>query len=193
MNKKMDKGISKPKLEKVAREVEMGIPSAQRKQLETMIREISALRDIVDRHRQGKSGATGGAVLLFAGESGAGKDQAAELLSIKLAIPLQRVDLSQVRSKYIEETEENLNRLFNAAEGSDTILFFDEADALFGRRTEVTDAHDRYANLEVGFLFERLESYNGLVILAVNKENDVCRSLIRKPLYRINFPLPKPK
>ena len=98
---------------------------------------------------------------LFAGPSGTGKTMAAEILAIELDLPMYRIDLSQVVSKYIGETEKNLKRLFDSADISDMILFFDEADSLFGRRTEVKDAHDRYANLEISYLLERMERFKG--------------------------------
>jgi hypothetical protein len=105
---------------------------------------------------------------LFAGESGTGKTMAAEVIANELRLNLYRIDLSQVVNKYIGETEKNLRRLFDAAEDGGAILFFDEADALFGKRSEVKDSHDRYANIEINYLLQRMESYRGLAILATN-------------------------
>ena len=109
-----------------------------------------------------------GISVLFAGESGTGKTMAAEVIANELGLLLYRIDLSAVVSKYIGETEKNLRRLFDAAEDGGAILFFDEADALFGKRSEVKDSHDRYANIEINYLLQRMESYRGLAILATN-------------------------
>ena len=105
---------------------------------------------------------------LFAGDSGTGKTMAAEVIANDLRLNLYRIDLSAVVSKYIGETEKNLRRLFDAAEDGGAILFFDEADALFGKRSEVKDSHDRYANIEINYLLQRMEAYRGLAILATN-------------------------
>lgn len=131
-----------------------------------------------------------GISVLFAGPSGTGKTMAAEILAIKLDLPMYRIDLSQVVNKYIGETEKNLKRLFDAADISDTILFFDEADSIFGRRTEIKDAHDRYANLEISYLLERMERFKGLAILATNRKKDLDEAFLRRLRYIIDFPLP---
>jgi len=104
--------------------------------------------------------------------------------------PSQRIDLSQVVNKYIGETEKNLKLLFDAADISDVILFFDEADSLFGRRTEVKDAHDRYANLEISYLLERMERFKGLAILATNRKKDLDEAFLRRLRYILDFPVP---
>jgi hypothetical protein len=132
-----------------------------------------------------------GISVLFAGPPGTGKTMAAEILAIQLDLPMYRIDLSQVVNKYIGETEKNLKRLFDAADVSDTILFFDEADALFGKRTEVKDAHDRYANLEISYLLERMERFKGLAILATNRKSDLDEAFLRRLRYIIDFPLPE--
>jgi SpoVK/Ycf46/Vps4 family AAA+-type ATPase len=131
-----------------------------------------------------------GISVLFAGPPGTGKTMAAEILAIKLGLPMYRIDLSQVVNKYIGETEKNLKRVFDAADISDMILFFDEADSLFGRRTEVSDAHDRYANLEISYLLERMERFKGLAILATNRKKDLDEAFLRRLRYVIDFPLP---
>lgn len=131
-----------------------------------------------------------GIVTLFSGESGTGKTMAAEVLSNELNLDLFRIDLSMVVSKYIGETEKNLRQVFDAAEDGGTILFFDEADALFGKRSEVHDSHDRYANIEVGYLLQRLESYKGLAILATNNKNSIDPAFIRRIRFIIHFPFP---
>ena len=116
---------------------------------------------------------------------------AAEVLAKRLALPMYRIDLSQVVNKYIGETEKNLKRLFDAADITDTLLFFDEADALFGKRSEVKDAHDRYANLEISYLLERMERFKGLAILATNRKKDLDEAFLRRLRYVIDFPLPE--
>jgi hypothetical protein len=131
-----------------------------------------------------------GISVLFAGPPGTGKTMAAEILAIELDLPIFRIDLSQVVNKYIGETEKNLKRLFDAADISDMVLFFDEADSLFGKRTEVKDAHDRYANLEISYLLERMERFKGLAILATNRKNDLDEAFLRRLRYIIDFPFP---
>jgi hypothetical protein len=127
---------------------------------------------------------------LFAGESGTGKTMAAEVLARELRLNLYRIDLSAVVSKFIGETEKNLRRLFDAAEDGGTILFFDEADALFGKRSEVKDSHDRYANIEINYLLQRLESYRGLAILATNMKSSLDAAFMRRLRFIVNFPFP---
>ena len=127
---------------------------------------------------------------LFAGESGTGKTMAAEVIAKDLGLHLYRIDLATVVSKYIGETEKNLRRLFDAVEDGGAILFFDEADALFGKRSEVKDAHDRYANIEINYLLQRLEAYRGLAILATNKKNSIDRAFLRRLRFVVNFPFP---
>jgi SpoVK/Ycf46/Vps4 family AAA+-type ATPase len=127
---------------------------------------------------------------LFAGESGTGKTMAAEVIANDLRLNLYRIDLSAVVSKYIGETEKNLRRLFDAAEDGGAILFFDEADALFGKRSEVKDSHDRYANIEINYLLQRLESYSGLAILATNLKHALDPAFMRRLRFILNFPFP---
>ena len=128
---------------------------------------------------------------LFAGESGTGKTMAAEVIAHSLQLNLYRIDLSGVVNKYIGETEKNLRRLFEAAEDGGTILFFDEADSLFGKRNEVRDSHDRYANIEINYLLQRIESYRGLAILATNLKSSLDRAFLRRLRFIINFPFPE--
>ncbi len=127
---------------------------------------------------------------LFAGESGTGKTMAAEVLANDLRLTLYRIDLSAVVSKYIGETEKNLRRLFDAAEQGGAILFFDEADALFGKRSEVKDSHDRYANIEINYLLQRMESFRGLAILATNVKSALDPAFMRRLRFVVNFPFP---
>jgi SpoVK/Ycf46/Vps4 family AAA+-type ATPase len=132
-----------------------------------------------------------GVITMFSGPSGTGKTMAAEILARDLGFDLYKIDLSAVVNKYIGETEKNLERLFSDAENTDTILFFDEADALFGKRSAVSDAHDRYANIETGYLLQRTEEYNGLVILASNLPKNVDEAFLRRLHFTVNFSLPE--
>jgi hypothetical protein len=127
---------------------------------------------------------------LFSGPSGTGKTLAAEILANHLTLDLYRIDLSGVVSKYIGETEKNLRRVFDAAEDSGAILFFDEADALFGKRSEVKDSHDRYANIEVNYLLQRMEDYRGLAILATNMKSHMDQAFLRRLRFVVEFPFP---
>lgn len=127
---------------------------------------------------------------LFAGASGTGKTMVAEVLANELRLDLYRIDLSQVMSKYIGETEKNLRRVFDAAEEGGAILLFDEADALFGKRSEVNDSHDRYANIEVSYLLQRMESYRGLAILTTNMRDALDAAFLRRIRFLVQFPFP---
>ncbi len=127
---------------------------------------------------------------LFAGESGTGKTLAAQVIAAELQLDLYRIDLSRVVSKYIGETEKNLNEIFAEATGSNVVLFFDEADALFGKRSEVKDAHDRYANIETGYLLQRLETFEGLAVLATNLRANMDDAFTRRLNFIIHFPIP---
>ena len=129
---------------------------------------------------------------LFAGESGTGKTMAAEVIANELRLHLFRIDLSSVVSKYIGETEKNLRRLFDAAEQGGAILFFDEADALFGKRSEVKDSHDRYANIEINYLLQRMEAFSGLAILATNMKSALDTAFMRRLRFVVNFQFPGP-
>jgi ATPase family associated with various cellular activities (AAA)/Winged helix domain, variant len=131
-----------------------------------------------------------GITALFCGDSGTGKTLAAQVMAHELALDLYRVDLSAVVSKYIGETEKNLKRVFDAAEDSGAVLLFDEADALFGKRSDVKDSHDRYANIEVGYLLQRMESYRGLAILTTNMRSALDKSFLRRLRFVVQFPFP---
>ncbi len=128
--------------------------------------------------------------VLFAGPSGTGKTMAAEIIAGELGLDLYKIDLSTVVSKYIGETEKNLARIFAEAETSNAILFFDEADALFGQRSEVRDSHDRYANIEVGYLLQKMEEYEGVVILATNLRKNMDDAFVRRMHCTVEFPFP---
>jgi ATPase family protein associated with various cellular activities (AAA)/winged helix domain-containing protein len=132
-----------------------------------------------------------GLKVLFAGESGTGKTMAGQVLAKELGLELFRIDLATIVSKYIGETEKNLDRIFDAAEGSNAILFFDEADALFGKRSEVRDSHDRYANIEVAYLLQKMEGYAGAVILATNFRQNIDDAFLRRLDVVVDFPFPE--
>lgn len=154
---------------------------------------VKAMRSLTEVHYGWGTAGTwseSGISVLFGGPPGTGKTMAAEILAGKLNLPMFRIDLSQVVNKYIGETEKNLKKLFDTADISDLILFFDEADALFGKRTEVKDAHDRYANLEISYLLERMERFKGLAILATNRKKDLDAAFLRRLRYIVDFPLP---
>jgi hypothetical protein len=131
-----------------------------------------------------------GITALFAGPSGTGKTLAAEILAGHLRLDLFRVDLAGVVSKYIGETEKNLRRIFDSAEKSGAVLFFDEADALFGKRSEVKDSHDRYANIEINYLLQRMEDYRGMAILATNVKQHLDDAFLRRLRFLVDFPFP---
>jgi SpoVK/Ycf46/Vps4 family AAA+-type ATPase len=128
--------------------------------------------------------------VLFVGQSGTGKTMAAEIIAGELRLDLYKIDLSCVVSKYIGETEKNLGRIFDEAAETNAVLFFDEADAVFGKRSEVKDSHDRYANIEVNFLLQRVEEYEGTVILASNFRKNIDEAFIRRLRFIIEFPFP---
>jgi hypothetical protein len=162
---------------------------------------MAQLRQICQRvvYRQRVLGAWGfgrrlasgrGVNALFAGPSGAGKTMAAEVIANALQLDLYTIDLSGVVSKYIGETEKNLDRIFTAAENANAILFFDEADALFGKRSEVRDSHDRYANIEISYILQKMEQYDGIAILATNLRGNLDDAFIRRLAFAIYFPFP---
>ncbi len=128
--------------------------------------------------------------VLFSGPPGTGKTMAAEVIASELHLDIYKIDLSQIVSKYIGETEKNLDRIFTAAENANAILFFDEADALFGKRSEVKDAHDRYANIEIGYLLQKMEEYEGISILATNLRQNMDEAFMRRMQVVVEFPFP---
>lgn len=128
--------------------------------------------------------------VLFAGPSGTGKTMAAEIIANELGLDLYKIDLSAVVSKYIGETEKNLDRIFHEGQTSNAILFFDEADALFGKRSEVRDSHDRYANIEIAYLLQKMDEYDGVVILATNLRNNMDDAFARRMHFCIEIPIP---
>jgi SpoVK/Ycf46/Vps4 family AAA+-type ATPase len=140
-----------------------------------------------------RTGVARGLSVLFAGPPGTGKTMAAGVVAAELGLELFVVDLSQVVSKYIGETEKNLARVFDAAEDSGAVLLFDEADALFGTRTEISDAHDRYANIETSYLLQRMEAYDGVAVLASNLRQNLDDAFLRRLRYVVDFQLPDPE
>jgi hypothetical protein len=169
---------------------ELVLPRKQSLQLDEIRQAMASLAQVHHEWGTGRVWHDAGLAVLFAGAPGTGKTMAAEVLAADLDLPLYRVDLSQVVNKYIGETEKNLRRVFDACEASDLIVLFDEADALFGRRTQVRDAHDRYANLEVSYLLSRMERAKGVTILATNRKEDLDGAFLRRLRYVVDFPLP---
>jgi hypothetical protein len=189
---------ARPRLDDLAQRIE---PAAMWDDLVVPETERRTLREVVMhvRHRllvqEGwgfaqKSRRGLGVSTLFAGPSGTGKTMAAEVLAGELRLDLYRIDLSAVVSKYIGETEKNLRRVFDAAEHGGAILLFDEADALFGKRSEVKDSHDRYANIEVGYLLQRMEAYRGLAILTTNMKSALDQAFLRRIRFVVQFTRP---
>jgi SpoVK/Ycf46/Vps4 family AAA+-type ATPase len=163
--------------------------------------ELSQLRDICNQARQIDRISRGwrsdrrplhgkGLKALFSGPPGSGKTLAAEAIASELGMPLYRIDLSTVVSKYIGETEKNLRKVFDAARLANAILLFDELDALFGNRTKVSDAHDHYANIEIGYLLQRVEEYEGIIILTTNLHQNIDEAFIRRIRFIVEFPSP---
>ena len=138
-----------------------------------------------------KLASSGGITMLFAGPPGTGKTMAAEVIASELGLDLYKIDLSTIVSKYIGETEKNLERIFGEAQSSNAILFFDEADAIFGKRSEVKDAHDRYANIEISYLLQRMEAYDGVTILATNLRANLDEAFTRRLQFAVDFPFPE--
>jgi hypothetical protein len=189
---------ARPQLDDLAQRIEpaaawddLVLPEAQRQTLREIaihVRQRTQVYERWDFYSKGRRGL--GISALFAGLSGTGKTMAAEALARELRLDLYRIDLSAVVSKYIGETEKNLRQVFNAAEGSGAILLFDEADALFGKRSEVKDSHDRYANIEVSYLLQRMEAYRGLAILTTNRKDALDDAFTRRIRFVVQFPFP---
>jgi len=167
------------------------LPDSQRQTLREIAMHVRQRSKVYDRWGFAAKSSRGlGISVLFSGASGTGKTMAAEVLAGELRLDLYRIDLSQVVSKYIGETEKNLRRIFDAAEAGGSILLFDEADALFGKRSEVKDSHDRYANIEVSYLLQRMEAYHGLAILTTNMKSALDPAFLRRLRFVVPFPFP---
>jgi SpoVK/Ycf46/Vps4 family AAA+-type ATPase len=170
---------------------DLAVPDPVLDQLRELCRRVDVRERVLDEWGFGETVADArGVSALFAGPSGTGKTLAASVVAGELGLALYRVELAQVVSKYIGETERNLDAVFAAAESTDVVLLFDEADALFGRRSEVQDAHDRYANLEVAYLLQRMEAYEGVAILSTNLLRNLDDAFTRRLDFRVHFPFP---
>jgi hypothetical protein len=189
---------TRPSLDRLAQRLDtkatwddLVLPEAETNLLRQMAAQVRHRSTVYDewgfRNRMNRGLGVSG---LFAGESGTGKTMAAEVIANELRLNLYRIDLSSVVSKYIGETEKNLRKLFDAAEDGGAILFFDEADALFGKRSEVKDSHDRYANIEINYLLQRLEAYGGLAILATNIKSAMDVAFVRRLRFMVDFSFP---
>lgn len=167
------------------------LPEDARETVATMVAAARVHHRILDAWGGSAAGGRGlGIAALFSGESGTGKTMAAEAIACELGLDLYRVEVSAVVSKYIGETEKNLRRIFAAAEAAGAVLLFDEADTIFGKRSEVRDAHDRYANMEVGYLLQLTENFSGLAILTTNIDDALDEAFTRRLRFTIRFPLP---
>jgi AAA+ superfamily predicted ATPase len=179
------------KVELVYRWQDLVVPDEVEKQLREISVRASLRYRVLEEWGFGRKLAQAkGVSVLFTGPSGAGKTMAAEVIASDLMLDLYKIDLSRVVSQYIGVTEKNLEQIFSAAERSNAILFFDEADALFGKRSEVHDAHDRYANIEVSYLLQRMEQYEGIAILATNLRGNLDEAFVRRIAYTVRFSLP---
>lgn len=189
---------ARPRLEDLAQRIEVKatwndlvLPEAQFQTLQAIVAHVRQRAKVYESWGFANKGDRGlGISALFAGASGTGKTTAAEVLAGELQLDLYRIDLSSVVSKYIGETEKNLRRVFDAAESGGAILLFDEADALFGKRSEVKDSHDRHANIEVSYLLQRMEAYQGLAILTTNLKGALDSAFLRRIRFVVQFPFP---
>ena len=181
------------RVEPVARWADLVLPDAELTQLRHIVNQVRGRATVLRSWGLAERVTRGSAVTaLFAGGSGTGKTLAAEVIAHELELDMYRIDLAGVVSKYIGETEQNLRRVFDAAEEGGTLLMFDEADALFGKRSEVKDSHDRYANIEVSYLLARMEDYRGVAILATNLRQAVDDAFLRRLRFVVTFPFPAP-
>jgi hypothetical protein len=192
------RSYARPKLEDLAQRIvpvagwdDLVLPDPQKEMLRQLASQVRHRMSVYETWGFAAKGSRGlGISALFTGESGAGKTMAAKVLARDLKLDLYRIDLSAVVSKYIGETEKNLKRVFDAAEEGGALLLFDEADALFGKRGEINDSRDRYANIEVGYLLQRMEAYQGLAILTTNLKTSIDRAFQRRLRFIVNFPFP---
>lgn len=195
------RSLARPKLENLAERIipsatwaDLVLPELQEQILHQLAAQVRHRMKVYETWGFSAKGRRGlGVTALFAGESGTGKTMAAEVLGYELGLDVYRIDLSAVVSKYIGETEKNLKQVFDAAEEGGVLLLFDEADALFGKRGEVKEAHDRYANIEVGYLLQRMEAYQGLAILTTNLKSSMDKAFQRRLRFTVHFPFPDAK
>jgi ATP-dependent 26S proteasome regulatory subunit len=189
---------ARPRMEDLAHRIaptatwdDLVLPEPQRQTLREVAMHVRQRFRVYESWGFASKGTRGlGISALFSGVSGTGKTMAAEVLAHDLRLDLYRIDLSRVVSKYIGETEKNLRKVFDAAEEGGAILLFDEADALFGKRSEVKDSHDRYANIEISYLLQRMEAYRGLAILATNVKSALDSAFLRRIRFVVQFPFP---
>jgi hypothetical protein len=192
------RSLARPRLEDLAQRIvpaagwdDLILPAAQKRMLRQLADQVSYRLKVYETWGFSGTGRRGlGVSALFAGGSGTGKTMAAEVLAGTLKLDLYRIDLSAVVSKYIGETEKNLRQVFDAAEEGGVVLLFDEADALFGKRGEVKDSHDRYANIEVSYLLQRMEAYQGLAVLTTNLKSSMDKAFQRRLRCIVHFPFP---
>ncbi|MES2100911.1 MAG: ATP-binding protein [Pseudomonadota bacterium] len=192
------RALARPRLDGLAQRIAphagwdaLVLPEAQMQTLRQIASQVQHRLKVYDDWGFASQGGRGlGLSALFFGDSGVGKTLACEVLANELGLDLYRIDLSAVVSKYIGETEKNLKRVFDAAEDSSAVLLFDEADALFGKRGEVKDSHDRYANIEVSYLLQRMESYRGLAVLTTNQRAALDPAFLRRLRFVLQFPFP---
>ncbi|HLO28826.1 MAG TPA: ATP-binding protein [Anaerolineales bacterium] len=168
------------------------LPADQISLLQEIVATVRGRATVLEEWEVGKKLASSrGVSILFAGPPGTGKTMSAQIIAAELGLDLYKIDLSTIVSKYIGETEKNLERIFSEAESSNAILFFDEADALFGKRSEVRDSHDRYANVEISYLLQRMEAYDGVTILATNLRANLDEAFTRRLQFAVDFPFPE--
>jgi len=190
---------ARPRLEHLAQRIEttatwedLILPAKEKGILQDLAAQVQQRAKVYEQWGFASKSRRGlGIAALFAGASGTGKTMTAEVLAREFRLDLYRIDLSAVTSKYIGETEKNLAQIFDAAEAGGAVLLFDEADALFGKRTQVKDSHDRHANIEVSYLLQRMEAYQGLAILTTNLKDSLDPAFLRRLRFIINFPFPK--
>lgn len=192
------RALARPRLEDFAHRIastagwaDLILPEPQKHILHQITAQVRCRLKVYETWGFSSKGRRGlGINALFCGESGTGKTLAAEVLATELGLDLYRIDLSAVVSKYIGETEERLRKVFDSAEEGGVLLLFDEADALFGKRSEVKDSRDRYANIEVAYLLQRMEAFQGLAILTTNLKSSIDRAFHRRLRFTVNFPFP---
>ena len=190
---------SNPRLSTLAKKIEpryvwddIILAAEQKSILRELVATVRQRPKVLEEWGVGKKlASSAGVAVLFAGPPGTGKTMAAEVIAHDLQLDLYKIDLSSVVSKYIGETEKNLEKIFTEAASSNAILFFDEADAIFGKRAEVKDAHDRYANVEISYLLQRMEAYDGVTILATNLRANMDEAFTRRLHFAVDFPFPR--
>ncbi len=193
------RAYSNPRLSKLAHKIvprydwhDIVLPDDQRTMLHEIVATVRGRPQVLEQWGVGmKLASSKGVTILFAGPPGTGKTMSAEIIAHELNQDLYKIDLSTIVSKYIGETEKNLERIFIEAQASNAILFFDEADALFGKRSEVRDSHDRYANIEISYLLQRMEAYDGVTILATNLRANLDEAFTRRLQFAVDFPFPE--